>query len=352
MSRPTTSSGRTWCWSRPARSATTLEPVEETGARAGARRPRAQVVAARAKARSARRRRRRRRAPTRQDGAKGRQGRAAKAAKPKAAKTAAKKSAAKKSPQEEGEVSDADTTSHDRAPDRHRAELGGVSGPRGVHVRGAPDANKTGDQPGDREAVRRQGDGVWTSNHRGKDERVGKSVGRKPHWKKAIVKLADGDTIDDLRGLSAHGRFVNSSQSPRASRFRSRLRFLGDHADDAGEVAARAAQEVAAGATITATSRCVASAVVTSGCTAIIDFKRNKFGDAGARCARSSTIRIARRASRWSSTRTARSATSCTRRGCKVGDTIVSGPGSDMPRRQRAAAARDPARHRRCTTSS
>src|SRR5215217_1930986 len=35
--------------------------------------------------------------------------------------------------------------------------------------------------------------GVWTSNHRGQEKRVGKSVGRKPHWKRAIVKLADGD---------------------------------------------------------------------------------------------------------------------------------------------------------------
>ena len=42
--------------------------------------------------------------------------------------------------------------------------------------------------------------GVWTSNQRGKDKRVGKSVGRRPHWKKAIVKLADGDTIEIFEG--------------------------------------------------------------------------------------------------------------------------------------------------------
>ena len=29
---------------------------------------------------------------------------------------------------------------------------------------------------------------------------MGKSVGRKPHWKKAIVKLADGDTIEIFEG--------------------------------------------------------------------------------------------------------------------------------------------------------
>jgi len=38
--------------------------------------------------------------------------------------------------------------------------------------------------------------GVWTSNHRGKERSVGRTKGRRPHWKKAIVKLRDGDTID------------------------------------------------------------------------------------------------------------------------------------------------------------
>ena len=38
--------------------------------------------------------------------------------------------------------------------------------------------------------------GVWTSNHRGKDRRVGQIKGRRPHWKKAIVTLASGDSID------------------------------------------------------------------------------------------------------------------------------------------------------------
>ena len=42
--------------------------------------------------------------------------------------------------------------------------------------------------------------GVWTSNWRGKDKRVGQSVGRKPHWKKAIVTLAEGDTIPIFEG--------------------------------------------------------------------------------------------------------------------------------------------------------
>jgi len=42
--------------------------------------------------------------------------------------------------------------------------------------------------------------GVWTSNQRGKARKVGKSAGRRPHWKKAIVKLRDGDSIDIFEG--------------------------------------------------------------------------------------------------------------------------------------------------------
>ena len=42
--------------------------------------------------------------------------------------------------------------------------------------------------------------GVWKSNQRGKARRVGQQVGRRPHWKKAVVKLRDGDTIDIFEG--------------------------------------------------------------------------------------------------------------------------------------------------------
>jgi large subunit ribosomal protein L23 len=38
--------------------------------------------------------------------------------------------------------------------------------------------------------------GVWTSQQRGKTRRVGRSVGRRSDWKKAIVKLRAGDTIE------------------------------------------------------------------------------------------------------------------------------------------------------------
>ena len=42
--------------------------------------------------------------------------------------------------------------------------------------------------------------GIWTSNQRGKARRVGKTIGRRPHWKKAIVKLREGDTIEIFEG--------------------------------------------------------------------------------------------------------------------------------------------------------
>ncbi|HXY31623.1 MAG TPA: 50S ribosomal protein L23 [Gemmatimonadaceae bacterium] len=42
--------------------------------------------------------------------------------------------------------------------------------------------------------------GVWTSNQRGKAKRVGRSVGRRAHWKKAIVKLREGDSIEIFEG--------------------------------------------------------------------------------------------------------------------------------------------------------
>lgn len=37
---------------------------------------------------------------------------------------------------------------------------------------------------------------VHTQVVRGKIKRVGRSVGRRPNWKKAIVSLAEGSTID------------------------------------------------------------------------------------------------------------------------------------------------------------
>lgn len=42
--------------------------------------------------------------------------------------------------------------------------------------------------------------GVWTSNQRGKEKRMGRTAGRRPNWKKAIVKLAEGDSIPVFEG--------------------------------------------------------------------------------------------------------------------------------------------------------
>jgi large subunit ribosomal protein L23 len=40
--------------------------------------------------------------------------------------------------------------------------------------------------------------GVWTSTQRGKPRAVGGFVGVRSNWKKAIVKLKDGDTIEHV----------------------------------------------------------------------------------------------------------------------------------------------------------
>lgn len=42
---------------------------------------------------------------------------------------------------------------------------------------------------------------VRTANYQGKWRRVGRSVGRKPAYKKAVVRLAEGDSIDVYEGI-------------------------------------------------------------------------------------------------------------------------------------------------------
>jgi large subunit ribosomal protein L23 len=42
--------------------------------------------------------------------------------------------------------------------------------------------------------------GVWTMNVRGKERRMGKTTGRRANWKKAIVTLREGDTIEIFEG--------------------------------------------------------------------------------------------------------------------------------------------------------
>ncbi len=43
--------------------------------------------------------------------------------------------------------------------------------------------------------------GVRTAQQRGKWRRRGKHIGKRPNWKKAMVKLAEGETIEVFEGL-------------------------------------------------------------------------------------------------------------------------------------------------------
>ena len=42
---------------------------------------------------------------------------------------------------------------------------------------------------------------VRTMQYRGKERRVGRHVGRRASWKKAVVTLRDGDTIEIFEGV-------------------------------------------------------------------------------------------------------------------------------------------------------
>ena len=64
----------------------------------------------------------------------------------------------------------------------------------------APDANKYAIKAAIETLFGVKVVGVWTSNARGKARRVGQSVGRRPHTKKAIVKLRAGDSIAIFEG--------------------------------------------------------------------------------------------------------------------------------------------------------
>ena len=76
----------------------------------------------------------------------------------------------------------------------------------GYHDRGEytfevhPDANKTAIKQAVEQLFGVKVTGVWTMNQRGKTRRVGKTVGTRPNWKKAIVKLREGDTIEIFEG--------------------------------------------------------------------------------------------------------------------------------------------------------
>ena len=67
------------------------------------------------------------------------------------------------------------------------------------HFQVHPDATK----PAIKQAIEQlfgvKVNGVWTSNQRGKTRRVGKSIGTRANWKKAIVTLREGK-IDIFEG--------------------------------------------------------------------------------------------------------------------------------------------------------
>jgi large subunit ribosomal protein L23 len=63
-----------------------------------------------------------------------------------------------------------------------------------------PDASKTQIRSAIEQLFGVKVTGVWTMNVRGKERRMGKTTGRRPNWKKAIVTLREGDTIEIFEG--------------------------------------------------------------------------------------------------------------------------------------------------------
>jgi large subunit ribosomal protein L23 len=64
----------------------------------------------------------------------------------------------------------------------------------------ASDANKTAIRAAIEKLFGVKVTGVQTMNCRGKTRRVGQSIGKRANWKKAIVTLKAGDTIDIFEG--------------------------------------------------------------------------------------------------------------------------------------------------------
>lgn len=63
-----------------------------------------------------------------------------------------------------------------------------------------PDANKAAIRKAIEQLFGVKVTGVWTSHRRGKERRMGKTSGRRPHWKKAVVTLREGDSIEIFEG--------------------------------------------------------------------------------------------------------------------------------------------------------
>ena len=63
-----------------------------------------------------------------------------------------------------------------------------------------PDANKTAIKQAIESLFGVKVTGVWTMQQRGKSRKVGARSGLRPRWKKAIVTLKEGDTIEIFEG--------------------------------------------------------------------------------------------------------------------------------------------------------
>lgn len=63
-----------------------------------------------------------------------------------------------------------------------------------------PDASKTQIRTAIEQLFGVKVTNIWTMNVRGKDKRMGATrvMGRRPNWKKAIVTLREGDTIEHV----------------------------------------------------------------------------------------------------------------------------------------------------------
>jgi large subunit ribosomal protein L23 len=65
----------------------------------------------------------------------------------------------------------------------------------------ARDANKIEIKRAVEEMFKVKVDSVATMNYRGKLKRMGRFEGRRPSWKKAIVKLKEGEKLDFIEGV-------------------------------------------------------------------------------------------------------------------------------------------------------
>jgi len=65
----------------------------------------------------------------------------------------------------------------------------------------ARDANKLEIKKAVEEIFKVKVENVRTMNYKGKKKRMGRYEGRRPDWKKAIVKLKEGEKLDFIEGV-------------------------------------------------------------------------------------------------------------------------------------------------------